>query len=275
MAPTVTVVSASTADERYVPCIPHFIDFWKAANSRISGVQFEPLVYLVSDFLPVFLAGYANNIELFDTNLDKRFVAQNIRALACGLSPSEFSMTSDIDMLQLDSRALDLGLKKLLGASSAFLVLRDVLPDGQFPICYSLARTSTWREVTRVTDADELHGRLDEIWLRKPGNYSGTPGGPGWFTDQEVLWSDVVGRAQSHRLEVIRLTDAETKHQRLDRGQLGGRIKWVQSLLVPFGYYTDYHVHHPVKKYQRFIRWALFLHRLRNGRLIRGLDPGE
>jgi hypothetical protein len=82
--------------------------------------------------------------------------------------------------------------------------------------------------------------------------YSGLHGGSGWTIDQQTLWNVVQDNVLHVKVE--RFVDRQTGHRRLDRIHHKGLLKWFSLPLVFFGFFHDYHVHHPVDSNKRFIR---------------------
>lgn len=255
----VEVIAATDTNPKYLSCARHYISFWNSLRSSIEGVIYVPRVLLVADKIDEALLPVRDYVTVIEPNdISTSFLAQNSRTLWTGLSRADAVVTSDIDMLPLHTRVMDSGVREFLESPDSFVVMRDVLPPGQYPICYSLAAPQTWREIFQVQNKKEFNFRVHELWSKRGvgATYSGEHGGSGWFTDQEYLF-DMISHAELHRgLRVRRLKDSDTGHRRLDRVTWRGWFRWFQILGVLAGRYSDYHVHHPIWKFQRFLRWV-------------------
>lgn len=255
----IEVVSACDLNPKYLSCIPLFIASWNLI-SRASTWDFIPRIALIANEIPTELAPYEKYLELIDPGeFSAPFVAQNIRLFMGGSSDANLVITSDIDMLPASARLYEYAAKRAL-IKDSFVIVRDVLPEGEFPICYNVASPEVWRLLFGPNK--EVSG--PENFLLKvmtsydpSRQYSGVHGGQGWNIDQQNLYDVVTSHSQS--LNVIKLADSETKHRRLDRIHHRSLFKWVSSFLVPFSYYSDYHVHHPVRENNRFINFYLFM----------------
>lgn len=257
---SVTIVTASDLNPKYLQCVPFFIRFWLTQQSEVRGVKFVPKVILVASELPEELSDFADYCELFESTLPSSFVAQNVRSLIAGFQDSDLVATSDIDMFPLTTRVFDFGLRTLSSPkANEFVVLRDVLPHGQYPICYSLAAPATWAKVFEMSDKNQIHHRLKQIFSESVDAeiFDGAHGGHAWFTDQEFLFTKVKNSASQSGLRIIPVLDDESGHRRLDRYYHRGFIKWMLLPLVNRGYFSDYHVHHPVKKNYLYIEQVL------------------
>lgn len=259
----ITVLTASDLSPKYLECVPWYIDFWLAQESQTPGVKFRPSVLVIADQLPEQLVHYSEYCNVIKTDLPTAFVAQNIRTLYSALVNSDLVMTSDVDMLTMNSRLIDTALQKWPDSRiSAFAVLRDVLPAGQFAICYSVAAPDTWSDVFRVNSIEDVHIRLRKLFDRlNSEEYQGSHGGYGWFLDQEYLFERVTDAEVNAGLNLLRLTDQDTGHRRLDRVFHRGPLKWLAIPRITRNYYSDYHVHHPVHANVNFLSKLLSIKR--------------
>lgn len=251
----INVLTASDLSPKYLECVPWYIDFWLSQESQIPGVVFRPTVLVIADELPEMLRNYSEYCVLFSTDLPTAFVAQNVRTLYCALVDSDLVMTSDVDMLTMNSKLIDTALKKWGDkGSTTFAVLRDVLPAGQFAICYSVAEPLTWSEVFQIRSIQDVRKRLNQLFEKlNSQEYQGSHGGYGWFLDQEYLYEQVFNSETNGTLNLLKFSDAETGHRRLDRVFHRGPLKWIVIPLIIQHHYSDYHVHHPVGKYSRYL----------------------
>jgi len=139
---------------------------------------------------------------------------------------------------------------------SSFHICRDVLPPGQYAICYNLAAPSVWGQVTGVRCMEDV----SEILLREFANsqkrnngYSESHGALGWYSDQEYIYKAVDCFELNSPGKVLRFSDKDTQHSRLDRAAAYFPFKWFLLPRVLLGSLTDYHVHHPVSKNRTYV----------------------
>jgi hypothetical protein len=118
------------------------------------------------------------------------------------------------------------------------VVCRDVLPLGQYAICYTLASPTTWSRVNNVGNKMDIDTKLAKVFeaTSRNGSYQGIHGGSGWFVDQEVLYEEIVA-FESHGGRVVKMRDADTGHRRLDRLWHPFPINWLLLPLVFFGFF--------------------------------------
>lgn len=248
---SVTVVSATDMNPRYLGCVPLFIDFWLAAGRR-SAVDFSPRVLVVGK-LPPDLARYRPwCVEVGEVQAHSALAAQVGRLAAAAAAPGGLAVTTDIDMLPLSLHSLEFAIRELKLRDCNFAVVRDVLEEGQFAMCYALAEPSVWQEVLGVGGL-ELQQILQVLLDESPLAYSGERGGSGWYYDQELLYKRVTAAEIGGRAQLLRLRDDETGHLRLDRELHPFPVDWALLPLVYAGFFTDYHVHHPVQSIRKFL----------------------
>jgi hypothetical protein len=110
---------------------------------------------------------------------------------------------------------------------------------------------AAFRTIVLETLAEEL---LKEYTDER--GYAGVHGGPGWSIDQRYLWEKLQSPMLFNRVRL--LTDSETGHRRLDRNAHRWPINWFFLPLALAGYFTDYHVHHPIRNYKLFVNVLFF-----------------
>lgn len=252
----ITAITATNLEPKYLECAPIFVKFWL---SQVDHPQnyFRPLVIVVAPELPPELETIKDYCVLYPSppGVSSVFTSQLIRALYAARVESDFVLTSDVDMLPLSTKVFEYVLRANSANRETFSVCRDVLAAGQYPICYNLATPRTWGSVTGVTSGGDIDSLLvssfHSAYSRNKG-YDDRHGARGWFTDQEVLFRQVE-RFERNGGVVRRFTDHQTKHRRLDRIYTLGPLKWLVVPMVLFGALTDYHIHHPVRKFRRYI----------------------
>lgn len=143
----VEVVSASNENLQYLEYVPIYIEYWLQIG-RKSKVKFIPHVYLIMDTLPTNLEKYSAYLTLLPpAGMSSAFCSQNIRTLATVDTIHDFVITSDIDMVPLSSRYFIELTTQARGNRNSFIVGRDVLSAGQYPICYNIASSEIWSQV--------------------------------------------------------------------------------------------------------------------------------
>ena len=243
------MVTAVDASARYEGCAELFAESWLkiSANSRF-------------EYIPVIIRVDATHIYLPDTPAPiahgcgkSSFVAQNIRSLACAFQDTDLAMTSDIDMLPGSARYFD-EIASTSIRSSAYTVARNVLPEGQVPICYNIASPATWAKVFQTSPTDLIQDRLESLWVSAlmRGPYSGIHGGDGWHFDQEDLFQKIEYFEQTGG-KVERLSDSQTGHKRLDRSLRFSILIRARLRAVKMGRYSDFHIPLPVAKHAELL----------------------
>lgn len=265
----VIALTAVNGNPKYVACVPAFIDFWLALNGSNSIVHYTPKVLFVGDSLPDSLEAYSSWCEVFEVpdGIPSALVSQVVRILRPSLENSDYVITTDVDMLPLSDIVFRRGLE-ILDSEGGFLICRDVLDPGQYPICYNIASPAVWKELNFVESEGQLKAFMSDKFSRTTF-YSGSRGGAGWFMDQELLYK-LVSDFETSGGKVLKFRDRDSKHKRFDRALSPFPVNWV-SLPMLFAFnFTDYHVHHPIKKYSRFLRAIRNTIRIRR-RLIESL----
>lgn len=248
---SITVVSATDLNPRYLSCVPLFIDFWLDAGRR-STVKFTPRVLVVGN-LPPDLARYKPwCVEVGGVRAHSALTAQVGRLAMAAAAPGGLAMTTDIDMLPLSLHALEFAVLELQMKDCNFAIVRDVLEEGQFAMCYALAEPDVWKEVLAIGGLD-LQQALEVLVDASPLAYSGERGGSGWFYDQELLYDRVTAAETGGRVHLLRLRDDETGHLRLDREFHPFPVNWAMLPLAYAGFFTDYHIHHPARRNREFL----------------------
>jgi hypothetical protein len=254
-AKVVEIIGASDLNPKYLDCVRFFISSWLTYPSQ-DGIRYSPKVLIVADEIPQEIKDLSRYLKLIKPiDLPSAFVAQTSRIIEARGSSYDYVMTSDIDMLPLslsfETRLLNSGSIN----SSSFVILRNVLPPGQFPICYNIGSPSSWNSLLTNLGKDLTTLEILRKILTENGgheNYSGEHGGVGWTIDQETLWQLVESNPMG--LNVLKYQDHQTSHRRLDRSNTGKMKKWLILPLVFFGVYHDYHMHHPVRENHFYLK---------------------
>ena len=252
------VISATDSHPRYATCVKWFSAYWTQA-ARHLPCDVDIKIYRVTrDSAPSDdFGGIATRVD--PRHLPSGFVAQAIRVLAGAWADADVVMTTDIDMMPLNQRATVKMLRAWSDSPERFVIGRDVLPPGQHPICYNLASPPVWAKLwSHKPEPGSLLDELGDMLGAFGGGYDSQHGGVGWHIDQEFLYS----RLHETATPLTLLTDCQTGHRRLDRGQHPFPVNWALLPLAGRGAFTDYHVHHPVTRHRVFLATLLGIVRL-------------
>jgi hypothetical protein len=273
----ITALTATNLNPKYLSCAIHFVQFWLAQGSSEKN-RYTPLVIVVAQDLPDELISIRNYCVLFNPpiGLSDVFTSQFVRSLYAPLVKSDLVLTTDVDMFPLSLKVFKHVLQSSPEPLSTFHICRDVLPEGQYAICYNIAAPDVWSEVTGVRSIDDvskvLQREFEDARERNSG-YSEDHGAAGWYSDQEFLYRIVELFEQKSKGKVLRFKDHATRHSRLDRASAPFPIKWFFLLRVVFSTLTDYHVHHPIEDNKRYI--LAVYSAVRINRFFRFLRPSK
>lgn len=135
-------------------------------------------------------------------------------AACLDLPEDEILVTSDVDMAIFKIPPHD-GNITIFGS--------DLVPNGQYPMCYSIGTVKQWREVigqgTYQEHLDNLLGLIEADHFR--GNY--------WGKDQETMWNLLQG--YNHKLVSRARAEIQFATCRVDRDDVNWRI-YVDENLV-------------------------------------------
>ena len=267
---SVEVISASNIDESYVGFVAPFIRSW-LQQPPVGEVRFHPKVLLVSNELPKHLTALNRYIQLVEPKKNSSFESQILRLMYAPLSDSDIVLTSDIDMIPLNPRFLSKGLRAISHNPRLFVIVRDSLPPGQFPICYSMATPKSWARVTEIKRKSDIDEELRAASTRFANNHSQTD--HSWTADQEWLYEKVSSTSSSSE-NILKLTDADTGFRRLDRKFVTHSKAWVHLTSILKGSYSDYHFLRPPNRY-RLVLEATVLALTARRRLLEFCKKGE
>jgi hypothetical protein len=255
------VIASSNLNKKYLDCVPSFIEFWCSQPEDLD-LRIKPKVVIIGDEMPRLDEKYHPYCLLVNPGtLPSAFVAQTIRLTEARKSSADWVMTSDIDMLPLDLALVNEAVTRPNSNLNAFIVARDVLDSNQYPICYNIAAPSTWAKLMTTQNAEFWDPEKILTSYGGDNNYDGQHGGVGWTIDQEFLFS-VIEKVSS-TINVIKMKDSENHHRRLDRATHFFPLNWLVLPLVLIGFYTDYHVHHPIEKQKRYLSALQHIRRIR------------
>jgi hypothetical protein len=201
---------------------PRYLEFWPFAERawrEVAGL--EPVLVLVAahDAAPPDLAA-DGRVRVFPpiSGVHTAFQAQCIRLLYPALLETDGAvLTSDMELAPMDPWYFHGPVAQL--DERFFVAYRDALQHRQqIAIAYNAALPATWAEIFGVAGIEDVRARLAE-WASDLA-YDGVRGGPGWFTDQTVLYRYLMPwAARTGRLWM--LDDDYTGHRRLEQPLLG------------------------------------------------------
>lgn len=248
---SLTVVAATDMNSEYLDCLPHFIEAWEGAN-RKSVMTVRPHVLIIGRSLPAKMQTYEKYCTVLrDPISPSTLAAQMGRIALAARSRADLVVTTDIDMIPLSLHVLEYSAMSLLGAQSDFVVVRDIFEPGQYPMCYAMGPPSSWQRLT-VDEGNTLTQTIESLLTTRREQYSGIKGGSGWYFDQEFLY-DAISREEGLGLRLLKQQDSETGHLRLDRELHPFPINWLLLPLTRLGFFSDYHMHMPIRSHRRFL----------------------
>jgi hypothetical protein len=179
-----TVLASVNNNPNYYMFIPKQILFWKHFNIRF-------LAIFVGTEIPHELLEYKEHIILWNYNLDLNsiYIAQNIRIYypaLLKLPENEIVMITDMDMLPMTDIYYKFGLEKY--EKKDFIYYRHI-DNEQIYICYNAATPSTWSTIFEIETEEDIQKKLLDNYSR---DYSGIPGNNGWFTDQCIMYNELI-----------------------------------------------------------------------------------
>jgi hypothetical protein len=179
-----TVFSAVNNNPAYYRFIPKQIIFWKKFNINFICV-------FIGESLPNELKEYKNHIILWSKNLDLNtsYVGQNMRIFypaLLDLPDDELVMITDMDMLPTNDRYYTFDLDKY--TIDDFIYYRHI-SNKEIIMCYNAAHPKTWGKVFNIKSEQDVENNLYSNYNK---DYNGIPGSIGWYTDQEILYKNLI-----------------------------------------------------------------------------------
>lgn len=227
------VILSCTHDEYY--------DYFNIVSKAWLQIGIQPTLFLITDKNIVENKNiYQFNIE----NINKPFLAQNIRLLAPSLFPNDISIISDIDMMPLSKDYFQKSIKNY--ADDKFILYRTgVTSENMYPICYNAAKGTTWSEIFEVESLEDIQYKL-KLW--NPESYEIE--GRNWYLDQILLKKNLDNFKDKHSERLVMLNDNETKFERLNRTQMRFLFS---KFYQPGKNYSDFHMPKPYLRYKKLI----------------------
>ena len=243
------VDTGATFEPRITHCVvasdanPEYYEFWptvKRAWREICGVK--AVLVMVADRVPKPLQSEADVILWQPVDgVHPGFQAQCIRLLYPALVETNgMVIISDMDLIPLSGAYFQDAVEKAEGEE--FFCYRNVLSKyKQYPMCFNAARPRVWGDVFEVQSEGDVRNRISEMSKRCGMAYTAKPGGPGWFCDQTTLFDRIERWSKKNRGRFERLSDKQTGHVRLNRGDPDLDAVDTQTVAK----YTDFHMPRP------------------------------
>jgi hypothetical protein len=237
-----TVLTACNLNPLYYDFIPLFVKSW---NKILPYSKVK--IILINDKIPESLMSFKKNIILFKPieGINSAFIAQFIRILYPAILDSSFGvLTTDIDMIPMnrfyyENSIINIDKTKFITFKDQFINIKE------FQICYNIALPKVWSEVFSINNINDINNKL----IKEFNNLNSYElhNGKGWIRDQLALFEYLVEWTKNSNNLVI-LNDKFTNFNRLDRSDnivLNEKLKNE----IKKGYYSDYHMKRPFKKY--------------------------
>ncbi|MBV8479001.1 MAG: hypothetical protein JOY72_01735 [Actinobacteria bacterium] len=200
---------------------PDYLDYWPSARQAwLDIVGIEPLLLIVAETerVPDDLR-FDPFVVPFEpiAGVHSALQAQCIRLLYPAIVDTPGAvLIADVDLYPL-RRSYYLDTIRSLD-ERFFVSYRDVrMEGGQIAMAYNAALPSTWSEVFGVSSIDDVRRQLAE-WTTDL-EYDGRRAWPGWYTDQQLLYSALTTWRQAPNRWWV-MDDDYTRHRQLDRLEL-------------------------------------------------------
>lgn len=234
-----TVLGSVNNNPNYYRFIPIQITFWKKF-----GINF--ICVFAGQELPDELKKYKKHIKLWKGNkkIKSAFLGQNLRIYfpaLLKLPDDEMVMITDMDMMPTNFVYYKNGLENF--KKEDFIYYRYV-DDDQIYMCYNAAHPQTWANVFNIKSRKDVRNAIRESYQ---SNYSGRPGGSGWYSDQLIMYRNLINYPHLQVLgRPIRRLEVEDYRDKLERGE--------NNFLI---HYDDVHFHRSFFNNVRLIEDAL------------------
>jgi hypothetical protein len=231
------VLVASDLNPRYLESWPLVSRGWE----EVAGL--EPILVLVAP-APEVPSNLAQDprVRVVDPlpEVHTAFQAQCIRLLYPALIEAPGAvLISDMELVPLDPAYFH---RTVAGVDERFFAAYrgEVLFDRhEISIPYNAARPTTWAEIFRIDGVSEVKERL-AAWAATV-DYSGSRGGPGWYTDQLMLYETLIPWGE-RTARLWLMDDQFTGYSRLERDVLmrAGRLPDECRRRIRRRRYTDF-----------------------------------
>ena len=247
------VLTATNDNPLYCDFIPIFIETWKKLLPNV-------LIYIifVGNEIPEKFNKYKEHIILYTPPIwvSTAFVSQYIRNLYPAIIDVDGGvLITDMDMLPMNSEYYIDNIKDV--DDSKFFCYRNVLHEecAQIPMCYNIALPSTWSNIFKINNLEDVEQRL--INIHDSIEYEDRHAGKGWGCDQEHLFMYVIKENNISDIFEYK-NDNKTGYKRLDRDD--GISKTLPKNVIENiknHKYSDYHLNRPMSKFDE-LNWKIF-----------------
>jgi len=250
------VVTSCNLVPLYCDFIPYFISSWKKLYPSV-----DIIIVLIGEKIPEKFENYSTYIRLFKPikGMSTAFMSQYIRLLYPSiLNYSDAVVITDIDIIPTNRQYFIDPIKNVNSNSFVYYDTLDMTNRKMYIMCYCLANSSTWSEITNISNCEDIETRLQEVY--NSINYVDGHGNNGWNTDQKHLYA-YVDKWKNKKERFLQISSKETKYQRLDRRPFinlyskfnkndPAQINDTLLLALSKGEFTDYHCYRPYKQYK-------------------------
>ena len=229
----ILISTSVNSNIEYTFYVPYFIQFWLSMNKSQSIYQFIPQVTFVNCSAKKY-SKYSNFIkEIFiASTLSDVLLSQIARILVAAESAEDFVITTDIDMLPISPKPFVFALNQIKMKDSEFVIMRNVLESGQFPICYNIASPKVWEKLIYFECGSKDFNMQIQYFEKVKISEDD------WFTDQVFIFNMLTSQ---DFVRVTKLDDFVTGLRRLDREKHKSPINWLFLPLVYLRFFTEYH----------------------------------
>jgi hypothetical protein len=230
------IISASiNSNPKYTFYLPYFIEFWLSQTQQ--DIEFIPRIVCIN-FTPRLVPAYLRYCEsvFLESSLPEVTLSQLARFTFIPSESCDLIITTDIDMLPISTLPFRSAIPHISRTDSQLLVMRDVLPPGQYAICYNIASPVVWRKllISSFSTTDFL------LIIKFLENSCGST--PDWYFDQKLLYQ-ILNSQES--VEILRISDEATGLKRMDRGRHAFPLNWILLFTGFWKNYSEYHSSRP------------------------------
>lgn len=250
------VITSCNLSPLYCDFIPFFISAWNKLYPDVDIV-----IVLICEEIPTNLKEYAKYIRVFKPieGISTAFISQYIRVLYPAiLNYTGAVVITDMDIIPMNRRYFRAPLKDIKEDSFVYYETVDLQDRDMYMICYTMASSSTWSEITGITTIEEIETRIKEV--NRAIKYVDGHGNVGWNTDQKHLYK-YVNKWNQKKERFVKIPIDVTKYCRLDRRvsinlynkfDKDDPAQLTDDMLLRIANeeFTDYHCYRPYKQYK-------------------------
>lgn len=217
-----------------------YLDFWPMVKKSWECLGVEPVLYIISNKK----SKYKEAINFWIDGINPIFLSQNARLVLPHFHSEDICIISDIDIIPLSKNYFIDSLKGY--KDNEFIVLRsDACPPNMLPICWNVAKGSTWSDVFSINSEEDIKTTLNN-WYPKDFNKKSSH----WYIDQVNLKENLNLFKKKYPNRVIELNDEILDFNRLNRDNYKKNLK---EYLKEGKNFSDFHMPRPYFIYQKSI----------------------